>query len=1119
MMFTEGLDERAIDWVKQGVDTDQQLRPPLTENFEKEFTPQKPLLFGRNNNLSSPHVLPPLKFYSSLLTRHSDVHFDSEDDDIESIASASCAMDLCYSDTFEEDGLGSSDSDLFDKPKVRDCVQELSESQSCEGSNQESTSGSECRKKSSSLVRGALENLRIEVPANVRRYTDTELGFKSCQEGDMVSHALPDSLDHSMRGNITQLQDLGTPSAPPVGDIGNEESELVEDCETWIKPTSIAQELMKENYEMHQSNEAVAYYGNSEVQMEMGAQLHKSDVPDNRSLSAKEEVQMPLWKTSVISQATCYNTRLCLNAWARDCMEAPEFLRDECIVLRNAFGLHRFLLHPRHQSLKEGQPSEHKESICGMKAKKVGRKITVEAVRKIRIIPQRPLRAANSQRGLAYMQVGADYVRHASALLKTSINSLKLTALSVASEESLSCLLQLRSSNEETTGESSSVVFLRAGSGDSHVFFPESQSDALLVDVQDKNRITQGRAIIDVSSLSDNPNDRVRWWPIYHDDHECIGKIQLSINSIDTSSDISFVKSGPVVETLVYDLVLEAAMCAQHFHTRNLRIYGAWKWLLTEFADYYGVSDAYTKLRYLSYILNVATPTKDCLDLVHELLLPVVKARGENCLTRQEKSLFLDCEAQVENLLASTFENYKSLDENSPTGITELYGPNFGAAAPALVPTVQIYCLLHDILSKEAQTKLRNYFQIGAARRCRKHMVDTDEFMSSNNEDFLSDPMIISTAYLKMKTLCINISNEIQADIKIHNQHILPSQVHGGVDSRDLFHGYIMVWVQDKRLYLLDLCKAEKVPWTGVSTQHCTSPFVDKMYDQIRDALKEYQVVINRWPQYSITLENATADVEQAILKALEKQYADVLTPLKESFPQMLEKQVQKLTRRQSTSIYVVPSEMGMFLNTVKRIIDILHCTVEDILKTWAACLPVDGDKKVAFGEQLNGVTVMLKTRYKNYMNAIVEKLMRNVQANRTTRLKKLLQETTEAEGEAEMRENMQPLCSQLMESIQNLHDVFSRNIFVAITRGFWDRMGQIVLTFLGSRKENKIWYKGSWYALGILDDVFASQMQRLLGNALDEKDLEPPRSVTEARSILCRDTRNSADPSNYFYV
>ena len=52
------------------------------------------------------------------------------------------------------------------------------------------------------------------------------------------------------------------------------------------------------------------------------------------------------------------------------------------------------------------------------------------------------------------------------------------------------------------------------------------------------------------------------------------------------------------METLAYDLVLEAAMRAQHFSSRNLRIDGLWKWLLTEFADYYGVSDSYTRIRY-----------------------------------------------------------------------------------------------------------------------------------------------------------------------------------------------------------------------------------------------------------------------------------------------------------------------------------------------------------------------------------------------------------------------------------------------------------------------------------------------------------------------------------------
>ena len=53
-------------------------------------------------------------------------------------------------------------------------------------------------------------------------------------------------------------------------------------------------------------------------------------------------------------------------------------------------------------------------------------------------------------------------------------------------------------------------------------------------------------------------------------------------------------------------------------------------------------------------------------------------------------------------------------------------------------------------------------------------MVETDEFMSSSAEGFDMDSITISTAYLKMKNLCMNIGNEIQADIKIHDQHILP---------------------------------------------------------------------------------------------------------------------------------------------------------------------------------------------------------------------------------------------------------------------------------------------------------------------------------------------------------
>lgn len=109
--------------------------------------------------------------------------------------------------------------------------------------------------------------------------------------------------------------------------------------------------------------------------------------------------------------------------------------------------------------------------------------------------------------------------------------------------------------------------------------------------------------------------------------------------------------------------------------------------------------------------MNVATPTKDCLQLVYNLLLPVIESRNGKHLNRQEGSLLLDCEAQVERLLATAFENYKSLDELSPTGLGDLYVPIPESAAPALVPAVQIYNLLHDILCLEAQNLLTKYLQ------------------------------------------------------------------------------------------------------------------------------------------------------------------------------------------------------------------------------------------------------------------------------------------------------------------------------------------------------------------------------------------------------------------------
>uniref|UniRef100_A0A2C9UVX2 Uncharacterized protein n=1 Tax=Manihot esculenta TaxID=3983 RepID=A0A2C9UVX2_MANES len=975
-MFTEGLDESAINWIKQGSDVQEpRIRSPLSPLTEKlcshdpfPKSPTDPLqkspLLYNSNNFSSSHLLPPLKFHSGLLTPHSLVAPCLDDNDNESVASVSDYVGGNYSE--EEENVGVIDADYLEKPVSHFYEEE-----------EEEILGNRPRTK---LNRGLLkEDLKIVVPDNFRRFTtDCDLGIRkavlknstpvgSCPLRERVqmrnAHAVFDENYGHKTNDFKEAGDLGTPSAPPIMETRGEEKSFV-----------VEAEMQKTGVEVFESREADHFDGSKESLVDRTSQSMPSSefvARLEKTMAGEKEETMPYWQTSSLDYSTsgqyawqtliAYDAciRLCLHAWARGCTEAPEFLLDECLLLRSAFGLHNFLLQPRGVQPIEVKTMNNAEQTFPSKPKKVVGKIRVE-VRKLRIIPRRKLKSTYSQRSAIYMQVGKEYARHVSSLVKNGMNSLKLASFSVTSEEQLSCLFQLKSASEDAQLEQGSTISLHPGSGEYHVFFPESEGDALLVEVQDAKQSVQGRATIQISSLNDNLSDRIRWWPLFHDDQECVGKIQLSIGSTITCDENNNIKSGPVVETLAYNLLLEAAMRAQHFHSRNLRLHGPWKWLLTAFADYYGVSDSYTKLRYLSHVMNVATPTKDCLELVYELLVPIIKARGEKSLTRQEKSLLLDCETQIESLLANVFENYKALDENSPTGLADLFGPVQDSAAPALAPAVEVYTFLHDILSQDAQTMLRNYLQRAAKQRCRKHMIETDEFVSNNSEGFLMDSITISTAYLKMKNLCMSIGKEIQADIKIHNQHIFPSSidlsnitaavystelcnrlrsflcawppsspqphvnelltaiadferdldlwnispVQGGIDSKGLFHSYIMVWVQDMQLNLLDQCKAEKV---NLFLPLSLVLLMISIFTML--SIKLLSLINN-----NNSLLQAVADAERAIIKALERQYNDILTPLKDSIPKRLNMHVQKLTRRQSTALYSVPNQVSNFL-------------------------------------------------------------------------------------------------------------------------------------------------------------------------------------------------------------
>lgn len=60
------------------------------------------------------------------------------------------------------------------------------------------------------------------------------------------------------------------------------------------------------------------------------------------------------------------------------------------------------------------------------------------------------------------------------------------------------------------------------------------------------------------------------------------------------------------------------------------------------------------------------------------------------------------------------------------------------------------------------------------------------------------------------------------------------------------------------------------------------------------------------------------------------------------------------------------------------------------------------------------------------------------------TKLKKILQDSKEAVIESEIRNRMQPLKDQLSNTINHLHTIFESRVFIALCRGYWDRMGRV---------------------------------------------------------------------------
>ncbi|WZZ00789.1 hypothetical protein YC2023_073117 [Brassica napus] len=903
--------------------------------------------------------------------------------------------------------------------------------------------------------------------------------------------------------------------------------------------------------------------------------------------------------SAMIAYEACM--RLCLHSQSVDRVnEASYFLNNECKTMRKAFSLEKFFLQSEEELLGKG-PCELVTEPSAPKNKKTIGKIRVQvrkikmgldpppgcniasltvpkeklvvvrrniaelnltlssgwkAAKKVHVTPRVPLNGSFSRQSLAYVQAAARYLKQVSKAVKNEVVASHTGSQTYETvQETYSCSLRLKSSAEEDQ------IKTQPGSSEAFIFLPDSLGDDLISEVRDSKGQLLGRVVVQLAAIVDDPNEKVRWWPIYHEpEHEHIGRIQLHLSY--SSSLDEKTKCGLVAETSAYDIILEVAMKAEQFQRRNLVFKGPWLWMITRFASYYGISDAYARLRYLSYVMDVASPTKDCLDLIYDFLLPIImKSNHKSVLSHQENRLLGEIDEQIQQILASAFENYKSFDELSFSGMRDVFESATGTPAPAIESSVKLYALLNDVLTPEAQLKLCRYFQAASKKRSIRHLLETNDLLNNRSEGAAPvDPMALTASYQKMKSLILSFKNEISTDIAIHNCNVLPSYIDlpnlsasiysvdlcnrlrefllvcpppgpsppvvdlvittadfqrditswninpikGGVNAKELFYSYITNWIEEKRRVLYELCKLETVKPCG-EISGLTSPFVDEMYQRLNGTLDEYDIIIRRWPEYAISLEKVVADAEKAIVEGMEKQFAEIISPLKESKIFGL-KIVKKFTKG-APNPYAVPKELGVLLNSMKRVLDILRPSIENRFKSWNSYIP-DGENRI-LGERLSEVTVLLRAKFRSYMQALVEKLAENTRIQNHMKLKSIIHDLRETTAEPDVRNRMTALKDVLDKTIDHLHSVCLPDVFVSVCRGIWDRLGQDVLRLLEDRKDNVTWHKGPRIAVSVLDEIFATQMQSLLGNALKPEHLEPPRSMMELRSMLCKDSKD----------
>ena len=79
-----------------------------------------------------------------------------------------------------------------------------------------------------------------------------------------------------------------------------------------------------------------------------------------------------------------------------------------------------------------------------------------------------------------------------------------------------------------------------------------------------------------------------------------------------------------------------------------------------------------------------------------------MKGSNRSALSHQENRILGGINDQVELILALVFENYKFIDESSPSRMLDVFVSAIRNAASALELAIKLYTLFHDILTSEA---------------------------------------------------------------------------------------------------------------------------------------------------------------------------------------------------------------------------------------------------------------------------------------------------------------------------------------------------------------------------------------------------------------------------------